>query len=125
MACAIIDGVGGEMGQTGDNFLASQSTFTPPAHVLATLLLQMQLHDKSAFVADSASTVHVTGSDRQVYNRRVLSPREASLVVGDVRMMPVECYGDLDVVFFSERRPPRPCEGFGHRRGAEPEVSEV
>ena len=82
--------------------------FTAPAHVLSTLIppaLQTVPH-MYVMVADSASTVNATGDGRFIYNRRVPAPAESSLVVGDGRSVSVECYGDLDVVFYSELRQP-------------------
>eukprot|EP00903_Cladosiphon_okamuranus_P022594 g20789.t1 len=61
--------------------------------------------DMSVFIADSASTINATGNGRHVYNRRSPTALEATLIVGDGRKMSVSCYGDLDVLFYSERSP--------------------
>ena len=82
--------------------------FSAPAHVFSTLIplaLQTVPH-MYVMVADSASTVHATGDSRFIYNQRTPAPGESSLVVGDGRSVPVKFYGDLDVVFYSERRSP-------------------
>ena len=91
------------------HFLSLTPEFTYPSHVLSALIpskIQQEIPGMSLWVADSASTVNASGNGDRVYNRRTPEPHEATLMVGDGRKMQVEYYGDLDVVFCSERRPP-------------------
>ena len=89
-------------------FLSLKPEDAAPAHVLSALIPPEARGspDISVFVADSAATVHATGDGRYLHNKRSPTPREAALVVGDGRKVEVAYYGDLDVMFYSERRRP-------------------
>ena len=52
----------------------------------------------SIWVGDSGSSVHGTGSDQFVYNKRLHRPEEAYLHIGNGHKLKVEWLGSLDVV---------------------------
>ena len=52
----------------------------------------------SIWVGDSGSSVHGTGSDQFVYNKRLPRPEETYLHIGNGHRLKVEWFGSLDVV---------------------------
>ena len=52
----------------------------------------------SIWVGDSGSSVHGTGSDQFVYNKRLPLPEETCLHIGNSLKLKVEWFGSLDVV---------------------------
>ena len=52
----------------------------------------------SIWVGDSGSSVHGTGSDQFVYNKRLPRPEETYLHIGNGHKLKVEWFGSLDVV---------------------------
>ena len=52
----------------------------------------------SIWVGDSGSSVHGTGSDQVVYNKRLPRPEETYLHIGNGHRLKVEWFGSLDVV---------------------------
>ena len=52
----------------------------------------------SVWVGDSGSSVHGTGSDQFVYNKRLPRPEETYLHIGNGHILKVEWFGSLDVV---------------------------
>ena len=52
----------------------------------------------SIWVGDSGSSVHGTGSDQFVYNKRLPHPEETYLHIGNGHRLKVEWFGSLDVV---------------------------
>ena len=53
----------------------------------------------TVWIAESASSVHETGSGTFVCNKRRPLPAETFLLIRDDRKLKVECFGLLDVVF--------------------------
>ncbi|CAB1096164.1 unnamed protein product [Ectocarpus sp. CCAP 1310/34] len=53
----------------------------------------------TVFLGDTGAVVHVVPSEEKVYNKRPPLPEERLLLIGDGKHIPVECFGDLDVIF--------------------------
>ncbi|CAB1098118.1 unnamed protein product [Ectocarpus sp. CCAP 1310/34] len=53
----------------------------------------------TVFLGDTGAVVHVVASGEKVYNRRPPLPEERLLMLGDGKHIPVEFFGDLDVIF--------------------------
>ena len=52
----------------------------------------------SIWIGDSGSSVHGTGCDQFVYNKRIPRPEETYLHIGNGQNLKVEWFGSLDVV---------------------------
>ena len=86
---------------SGGHFSALQSALTaahPPDRMLSSIFSNSP-SGSTVWIGDSASSVHGTGSDKFLYNKRRPLPGEAFLLIGDGRKLKVECFGQLDVVF--------------------------
>ena len=85
---------------TGGHFVALQFALTaayPPHHMLSSIFPNSP-PSSTAWIEDSASSVHGTGSGKFVYNKRCPLPTEAFLLVGEGRKFKVECFGSFDVI---------------------------
>ena len=60
----------------------------------------------SIWVGDSGSSVHGTGSDQFVYNKRLPRPEETYLHIGNGHKLKVEWFGSLDVVLYCKEDVP-------------------
>ena len=54
-------------------------------------------------IGDSGASEHTFGDGTHVRNKRLPAAEEAYLIIGDGERLPVECYGDLDLIFHCER----------------------
>ena len=87
---------GDRMGPDRHCFTLQFNTALPLRHLSS--LFPHAPPGSSIWVGDSGSSVHGTGSDQFVYNKRLARPEETYLHIGNGHRLKVEWFGSLDVV---------------------------
>ena len=78
----------------------SESRFFP--HVVSAVFASKRL-GATTVIGDSGASRHTFGDGTHVRNKRLPAAEEAYLIIDDGERLPLECYGDLDLVLHCER----------------------